>query len=74
MNTGTGQEGSERLEVSDTPRRLKKYVGGWIDEKLSQRLQTVADAEARGNKTLILERFVVAGLEAWEKQNGKASA
>lgn len=44
----------------------KAYIGGYVDGELASRLQTAADAEARGNKTLMMEKFLREGLAAYE--------
>jgi hypothetical protein len=38
------------------------FVGAYIDEDLVKSLQSVADAETRGNRSMVLERYIVQGL------------
>ena len=45
---------------------VKKYVGGFIDVTLAKSLQDVADRTARGNRTMVFERYMREGLEREE--------
>ena len=43
-------------------KRGRTYVGGYVDGELAKALQSYADDECRGNKTLALEIFLKRGV------------
>lgn len=40
----------------------RAYIGGFVDVELRNEIQKIADVEARGNKTHILEKFLRMGV------------